>query len=34
MYRFERNKLAYLDYDDIFFNNDKCDFKIKILIGM
>ena len=33
-YQFKNNNLTYLDYDDDCSNNQKCDFKLKIVLGM
>ena len=34
MYNLKRNKPTYLDYDDNCFNNNECDFKVKIEVVM
>ena len=32
--RFEHNSLTYFNYDDDCFNNNECDFKVNIVVGM
>ena len=32
--RFEWNNLTYLGYNDECFNNDRCDFKVTIEVGI
>ena len=34
LYQFKHNNLVYLDYDNNCFDNDECDFKVKIIVGM
>ena len=34
LYWFEQNNLTYLDCDEDCFNNDKCDPKVKNVLGM
>ena len=29
-----RNNWAYLNYNDGYLNNEECDFKVKIVVGM
>ena len=33
-YPFEWNNFTYLNYNKNCFNNNKCDFKVKIVVGM